>query len=433
MSLGLSYLMLFDSQRRSFIQASNTPTTTTTNTRTASSAREQMTTRQLFSPQQLIIATKGKLYDAGSSLPTQQLVQTLTTTPIEITEQEIVTSSAFYETLSEMERLEWVYATAFPVTLLDHMVRVQVDGGLNFQVDRLIIPHDEEDDDEVYFVNSQEQTVLKAKLPKDTIQQLWQQATTDKMTWKVVEPIVLKESVAYVPIEPTEWTTQDYLLERIPESQYIADVFPTTNFRILDTKSQETRTLSNHEFNLTLNSVTQSLDLEINLSKSSELDSSEKKLRETVKMMNKYEAWNDMMRFDGIQFGKFVYRRYLKGVPIVSHLSVDYSQTTIDLRTNIKQKYKMPLLVLYAPLSDLNTPVTLSSKTEIEQIFAEAGFHATDFDRLFVAYEWQEEMENFQRVTLIPKWHVEKNGVIYPLEMVQNGELSQLLNDGTGR
>ena len=48
---------------------------------------------------------------------------------------------------------------------------------------------------------------------------------------------------------------------------------------------------------------------------------------------------------------------------------------------------------------------------------------ATDLDQIFVAYEWQANMENFQLVTFIPKYYVEYKGRYISLERLKRGEL----------
>ena len=47
----------------------------------------------------------------------------------------------------------------------------------------------------------------------------------------------------------------------------------------------------------------------------------------------------------------------------------------------------------------------------------------TDLDQIFVAYEWQANMENFQLVTFIPKYYVEYKGRYISLERLKRGEL----------
>ena len=53
----------------------------------------------------------------------------------------------------------------------------------------------------------------------------------------------------------------------------------------------------------------------------------------------------------------------------------------------------------------------------------EQGMVTTDLDQIFVAYEWQANMENFQLVTFIPKYYVEYKGRYISLERLNRGEL----------
>ena len=80
-------------------------------------------------------------------------------------------------------------------------------------------------------------------------------------------------------------------------------------------------------------------------------------------------------------------------------------------------------LSLRSHIDDKSKASDLDSASGLVSQLHEQGMATTDLDQIFVAYEWQANMENFQLVTFIPKYYVEYKGRYISLERLNRGEL----------
>ncbi|MCW6676324.1 hypothetical protein NHG29_02350 [Aerococcaceae bacterium NML160702] len=431
-SLMLSYFVLFDSQQLSRLineadSRSTKQSVTPDTTRNSFYNKADLTIREVFYPNQLIVKKGKQLYDVNSQTVLQRVEQQLFTHRMELTEDKVVANPDSYRKLFEQDSLEMVFAKPFPITMLDHLMSIKTDGNLVFEFDRLIWLKGNRD--YAYAINSRDQIYLPLRMNDEVASQLFAIVEESQSTWYTVDRLNVQNGVVYLPQVSSTLNVEYYMLERIPDTQFIGDVFPTTNFNILETHSSDIKKLNNYQVTLTLNNQTQMMSLDVSQPNQKVPKTSEQKLRASFSELRQYEYWDDGMRYDGTNDFVVKYRRYLNGVPIVSEsATLDYAATIINLRPKARRDgyiYQMPTLLLHARLNAMVEPIQLMASHEIQSVIEATGMGLHDFTRIFIGYEWRSGMEQFQVAKLVPTWYVEHNNGLYTLEELQNGTLQR--------
>ena len=70
----------------------------------------------------------------------------------------------------------------------------------------------------------------------------------------------------------------------------------------------------------------------------------------------------------------------------------------------------------------------IESGEELEEILEEQGLQFAQFNQVFLAFEWQEEMEGFRKVTFIPKWYFVLKNQTYSIDQIKNGEVVEVMS-----
>ena len=438
-SLLLSYFVLFDSQPVRDVLVGVTTSTSQSDATVETKAsplyeKADLTIREVFYPEKLIVKQGKQTYDVNNAAILQRVEQQLNDSRIELSRVNVVANVNQYNRLFEANRVELIFTRILPITMLDHIMNIGVEGGTTFEMDRILWLNEAPED--IYIVNSRDQTFIKLQGMPALARDIFELVKDVEKKGIPVEAEVLKESVAYLPIASFQKETERYILESIPDTQFVKDVFPTSNFNILETGTEEIKKFNNYQVTLTLNTQSQMMDLEIAVPDQKVPSTPELKIRTSFKELRQYEYWNEGMRYDGIKDSAVSYRHYLKGLPIVTQKGgIDYAVTTVNLRPITKINgniFQMPTLILYAHLSNRNEAMTLESAEEVKAVIDQSEHELNEFSRIFVAYEWQLEMEQFQVVKLIPKWYVEINNQLYSLAEVADGTMNDSLNTAHG-
>ena len=139
--------------------------------------------------------------------------------------------------------------------------------------------------------------------------------------------------------------------------------------------------------------------------------------------MKKYGVWTQGLRLTtNNSTNTLYYRRYLDGYPLMSDASPYYLGLQFNLSPKVT-RFSGSFLSLRSHIDDKSKATELDSASSLVSQLHEQGMVTTDLDQIFVAYEWQANMENFQLVTFIPKYYVEYKGRYISLERLNRGEL----------
>ena len=91
-------------------------------------------------------------------------------------------------------------------------------------------------------------------------------------------------------------------------------------------------------------------------------------------------------------------------------------------------RLQKPLLDLGVHVDDLSQEIMIESGEELEEILEEQGLQFAQFNQVFLAFEWQEEMEGFRKVTFIPKWYFVLKNQTYSIDQIKNGEVVEVMS-----
>lgn len=390
----------------------------------------------LFSPDTLVIQQGKDTYKMSTATVIETLGQLLVDYPAELDDAEIVRNGDFYQAVLHKERIEMNYFAHFPIEFIEPFVVNKQDKWAAFQVNRIVFLKDEPN--YAYLFNSTDKSHIRVNLSKSvSYTQLQKIVKLGENEWELVDPMMLQRTVAYLPLSRTEYATQTYLLEKIPESKLVVNVFGSVDYSVGETLRGNDKKYSTIQTELTLDFDNQMMNYSLKQSQSKSIETDYQKVKETVDLVRKHDYWRDTLRYSGQYQTSVVYRRYLNGLPIVHARNryqmngIDYATTRVKLGGR-EYAYIMPTIVTYARIDSNNEINQLENYQDIQAKLQRANIEYENIARIVLGYEWQENTELLKAVTLIPKWFVEVEGYYFTLDEVENGKVEEIQRARSG-
>lgn len=110
----------------------------------------------------------------------------------------------------------------------------------------------------------------------------------------------------------------------------------------------------------------------------------------------------------------------------------DYGANSVQMRGDLSGdifRYHQPMLTFYTHIDTASQEYELMNHEEILAALQERGYTVNGFEDIFMAYEWQEDMEMFRKAELIPTWFFQLNGEHYTLEEIQSDDFVDIWNN----
>lgn len=438
LNLLLIYFLMFDTQVLTPLFNSfeeETVITTTSEPRENASDYRQLTdptVDQIITPYKLIVQEDAQYYDVNYYATLEAVMELLANQPFELVDNHVETDPAMFQAMVEQNFVELIYPTKFSVPTLRRLIEIPTDLSTQFELNRILIPEGEATT--VYLVDTINETYIEAKLQDEDMKaNLFTliRSVRDEQ-WLPVEPYQLSQHSVYLPTYETLASSQVYTLDELPDSLFLNEVFPNSNYDISEPDENNIRSYHTLLTSLLINDTTNFMTINhtfpsINSSQNITRDMilSEEKMRYSYPYIQSYEYWPGDIRLYQEQNNVVTYRRFLNGLPIYAAEGLaDYGATRVTLRTNSTIevfRFHMPLVVLDTHIHDMSQVHDIESAAQIEAALIEQGLSFEHFDKIILGYEWQAEMENFKKVTLIPKWFFYVNGQYYSIDQVRDG------------
>jgi len=284
---------------------------------------------------------------------------------------------------------------------------------------RIIYRYD--DQKNVYFINDYTKQVFQAKTDQDI--QLELSKYHDDAKFHLVESYILKNKQIFIEVNNLSLEKQTYLMEQIPMSFYITQLF--ANPSELRNRSDGQSIIYNDNLSqLKMDRSTNVISYYQNRVDDEPL-SLTVHLQQSFAQMKKIGGWKLGMSFSDFDTERKIveYMRYVGSYPILSDAKEGFSQFIITL-TGV-EKMRLSTLIAETPIPAKNQKVDLMSGKELMDQILGKGIALDTLEDIRLGYAWQLSRESNQVVEFVPNWFIKIDHKWKTLEEISLPTLDQ--------
>ena len=265
---------------------------------------------------------------------------------------------------------------------------------------RIIYRHD--DSKNVYFINDYTKQVFQAKTDQDIQSEL--SKYYDDTKFHVVESYILKNKQIFIEVNNLSLEKQTYLMEQIPMSFYITQLFANPS---------ELRNRSDGQSIIYNDNLSQlKMDRSTNVISYYQNRVDEEHLTPTVHLqqsfaqMKKLGGWKLGMSFSDFDSDRKIveYMRYVRTYPILSNAKEGLSQFIIT--ASGIEKIRVSSLIAETPIPSKNESIDLMSGKDLMDQILGKGIALDTLEDIRLGYAWQLSRESNQIVEFVPNWFI---------------------------
>ena len=352
-----------------------------------------LTLDQLITPTKLIINESSDMYDVNNYATLQSVLELLGSQTIELNKNSVETHPDMYEAVTSGEYLQLLYPTSFSVPSLRGLIATPAELSTQFEMNRLVFPRHLEGT--VYLVDTKSQAYMEAELTDPTIaKEIF--AVVDAVRddqWLPVTRFEVEGGAVYLPTYETISLSQIYTLEKLPDSLFLDDIFPSNNYDIAEPDANSVRSYHTLLTTFQINDLTNIMSINHSISSTTgsnniirDMVLPEEKVRYSYPYVQVYEFWPSDIRLYSENNNTITYRRFLNGLPIYSAPGLaDYGATRVTLRTNPNievSRYQMPLITIGTHIHDMSRVYDIESGAQIAALLTEQGLSFEHFTNI---------------------------------------------------
>ena len=265
---------------------------------------------------------------------------------------------------------------------------------------RIIYRYD--DQKNVYFINDYTKQVFQAKTDQDV--QLELSKYHDDAKFHLVESYILKNKQIFIEVNNLSLEKQTYLMEQIPMSFYITQLFANPS---------ELRNRSDGQSIIYNDNLSQlKMDRSTNVISYYQNRVDEEHLTPTVHLqqsfaqMKKLGGWKLGMSFSDFDSDRKIveYMRYVGTYPILSNAKEGLSQFIIT--ASGIEKMRVSSLIAETPIPSKNESIDLMSGKDLMDQILGKGIALDTLEDIRLGYSWQLSRESNQIVEFVPNWFI---------------------------
>ena len=284
---------------------------------------------------------------------------------------------------------------------------------------RIIYRYD--DTKNVYFINDYTKQVFQAKTDQDIQSEL--SKYYDDTKFHVVESYILKNKQIFIEVNDLALEKQTYLMEQIPMSFYITQLF--ANPSELRNRSDGQSIIYNDNLSqLKMDRSTNVISYYQNRVDDEQLTTTVH-LQQSFAQMKKLGGWKLGMSFSDFDSERKIveYMRYVGTYPILSNAKEGLSQFIITA-TGI-EKMRVSSLIAETPIPSKNESIDLMSGKELMDQILGKGIALDTLEDIRLGYAWQLSRESNQVVEFVPNWFIKIDHKWKTLEEISLPTLDQ--------
>lgn len=284
---------------------------------------------------------------------------------------------------------------------------------------RILYRHD--DSKNVYFINDYTKQVFQAKTDQDIQSEL--SNYYDDTKFHLVESYILKNKQIFIEVNDLALEKQTYLMEQIPMSFYINQLF--ANPSELRNRSDGQSIIYNDNLSqLKMDRSTNVISYYQNRVDDEQLTTTVH-LQQSFAQMKKLGGWKLGMSFSDFDSERKIveYMRYVGTYPILSNAKEGLSQFIITA-TGI-EKMRVSSLIAETPIPSKNESIDLMSGKELMDQILGKGIALDTLEDIRLGYAWQLSRESNQVVEFVPNWFIKIDHKWKTLEEISLPTLDQ--------
>ena len=265
---------------------------------------------------------------------------------------------------------------------------------------RILYRHD--DSKNIYFINDYTKQVFQAKTDQDIQSEL--SNYYDDTKFHLVESYILKNKQIFIEVNDLALEKQTYLMEQIPMSFYITQLF--ANPSELRNRSDGQSIIYNDNLSqLKMDRSTNVISYYQNRVDDEQLTTTVH-LQQSFAQMKKLGGWKLGMSFSDFDSERKIveYMRYVGTYPILSNAKEGLSQFIITA-TGI-EKMRVSSLIAETPIPSKNESIDLMSGKELMDQILGKGIALDTLEDIRLGYAWQLSRESNQIVEFVPNWFI---------------------------
>jgi len=285
----------------------------------------------------------------------------------------------------------------------------------NAGIDRVAFNLDESDNLLLY--NSTEETLYTADIQDMNTNPMNQLLSTEEISTAEVMTQEINNDYVYLPTERMDIQYRDFVIERMPNSFFVDELFEDTSSVEVAHTSDATRyvditteVIIDNE-NYVLSYLRQRQETE-------ELSNVER-FTQSYGQLNRLVNWSNGVHYYGYdeENNTLSYQRYMDGFPIFDE---NHEESMVNIRVTAGglANMEVPLRVLQTPISTEGEQAkTMPSGLEVVgQLESIPGYYMENVDGLRLGFQWEEVEETSEVVHLEPAWFVESDNQWHNLD-----------------
>ena len=284
---------------------------------------------------------------------------------------------------------------------------------------RIVYRHD--DTKNVYFMNDYTKQVFHAKSDIEGQTEFAKYYEEDK--FHIVESYILKHKQIFIEVNTIPLEKQTYLMEQIPMSFYITQLF--ANPSELRNRSDGQSIIYNDNLSqLKMDRSTNVISYYQNRVDDEQLTPTVH-LQQSFSQMKKLGGWKLGMSFSAFDNQRKIveYMRYVGAYPILSNAKEGLSQFVIT--ANGIEKMRVSSLIAETPIPSKNETVDLMSGKDLMDQILGKGIALDTLEDIRLGYAWQLSRESNQIVEFVPNWFIKIDHKWKTLEEISLPTLDQ--------
>ena len=284
---------------------------------------------------------------------------------------------------------------------------------------RILYRHD--DSKNIYFINDYTKQVFQAKTDQDIQSEL--SNYYDDTKFHLVESYILKNKQIFIEVNDLALEKQTYLMEQIPMSFYITQLF--ANPSELRNRSDGQSIIYNDNLSqLKMDRSTNVISYYQNRVDDEQLTTTVH-LQQSFAQMKKLGGWKLGMSFSDFDSERKIveYMRYVGTYPILSNAKEGLSQFIIT--ASGIEKMRVSSLIAETPIPSKNESIDLMSGKDLMDQILGKGIALDTLEDIRLGYAWQLSRESNQVVEFVPNWFIKIDHKWKTLEEISLPTLDQ--------
>lgn len=365
--------------------------------------------------------------------------------PIIVEDLDTIENPGSVEYFYQVDHVQIVFPERLPIGLYNHIISLPDDEDTDVYVDRLFIPLIDEENNSVYIVDSENNRYIAGELSTNlTFRDIANVIEREDIEFAEVMRYQGASGPIYLPTGPKVVESHVFTLDVIPENIYINQVFQGATYNVSEISNTADfssfryqnflytldNDRSNHRMSLTLNRLEQGSPRTVT-----------EKIRNSLNALRSYSYWQGDFRIDHFVNNVVSYRQFYNGYPIHASSQLpdsplpDYGRTTVQLRNDLSgdvYRINQTMINFGINIDNLSQPMEIAAGPEIIELLQDLGYPLSQFEDVFVGYEWMPDTENLRKVELHPNWIFKLGSSFYTMDDIQRESFETIWQRETG-